>query len=89
MGNFCKKLLGRESDPTSMSEFVDKQEDNPLGIKLTYSDFDKLKVLGKGSFGEVLLVRLKANNKYYAMKILTKKKVKLHHQESHTKAKEI
>ena len=86
MGNFCKKLLGRESDPTSMSEFVDKQEDNPLGIKLSYSDFDKLKVLGKGSFGEVLLVRLKANNKYYAMKILTKKQVKLRHQESHTKA---
>ena len=86
MGNFCKKLLGRESDPTSMSEFVDKQEDNPLGIKLSYSDFDKLKVLGKGSFGEVLLVRLKANNKFYAMKILTKKQVKLRHQESHTKA---
>ena len=86
MGNFCKKLLGRESDPTSVSEFVDKQEDNPLGIKLSYSDFDKLKVLGKGSFGEVLLVRLKANNKFYAMKILTKKQVKLRHQETHTKA---
>ena len=86
MGNFCKKLLGRESDPTSVNELIDKQEDNPLGIKLSYSDFDKLKVLGKGSFGEVLLVRLKANNKFYAMKILTKKQVKLRHQEVHTKA---
>ena len=36
------------------------------------NDFEKLKVLGKGSFGEVLLVKLKANNKYYAMKIITK-----------------
>ena len=86
MGNFCKKLLGSEQDPTTVSELIDKQEDNPLGIKLSYSDFDKLKVLGKGSFGEVLLVRLKANNKFYAMKILTKKKVKLRHQEAHTKA---
>jgi serine/threonine protein kinase len=53
---------------------------------LSFNDFDKLKVLGKGSFGEVLLVKLKANNKYYAMKILTKKQVKLRHQEIHTKA---
>ena len=43
-------------------------------------------MLGKGSFGEVLLVKLKANNKYYAMKILIKKQVKLRHQEIHTKA---
>ena len=73
-------------DPTSVNEFVDKQEDNPLGIKLSFHDFEKLKVLGKGSFGEVLLVKLKANNKYYAMKILIKKQVKLRHQEVHTKA---
>ena len=84
MGNCCKKR--NELTPTSVSEFVDKQEDNPLGIKLSFHDFEKLKVLGKGSFGEVLLVKLKANNKYYAMKILVKKQVKLRHQEIHTKA---
>ena len=85
MGNCCKKrLLSSDLDHTSVSEFVDKQEDNPLGIKLTIHDFEQLKVLGKGSFGEVLLVKLKANNKYYAMKILIKKKVKLRHQEVHT-----
>ena len=83
MGNCCKK---RETDPTSMNEFMQSNEDNPLGIKLTFHHFIKLKVLGKGSFGEVLLVQLKANNKYYAMKILTKKQVKLRHQEVHTKA---
>ena len=84
MGNCCKKR-GDGNEATSMNELVDN-ESNPLGIKLTFHDFEKLKVLGKGSFGEVLLVQLKANNKYYAMKILIKKQVKLRHQEAHTKA---
>ena len=84
MGNCCKKKDGGY-DQQSVNEFVENH-DNPLGIKLTFHDFEKLKVLGKGSFGEVLLVKLKANGKYYAMKILTKKSVKLRHQETHTKA---
>ena len=83
MGNCCKK---KGVDPTTMNELIQNPDDNPLGIKLTFHDFIKLKVLGKGSFGEVLLVKLKANNKYYAMKILIKKQVKLRHQEAHTKA---
>ena len=83
MGNCCKKKDG-DYDQSSVNQFVE-QHDNPLGVKLTFHDFEKLKVLGKGSFGEVLLVKLKANNKYYAMKILTKKHVKLRHQEKHTK----
>ena len=82
MGNCCKKK--GDNDPTSVSELLDK-DSNPLGIKLSFHDFEKLKVLGKGSFGEVLLVKLKANNKYYAMKILFKKQVKMRHQEAHTK----
>ena len=38
-------------------------------------DFDRIKTLGTGSFGRVMLVQHKANKEYYAMKILDKQKV--------------
>ena len=54
-------------------------------FKLKYSDFEPLKLIGRGSFGEVLLVRLKASKKLYAMKILDKKILKQRKQQIHTK----
>ena len=54
-------------------------------FKLSYSDFEPLKLLGRGSFGEVLLVRLKANKKLYAMKVLDKNELKRRKQQIHTK----
>ena len=83
MGCCAKK---KDGTPTAMSEFLSTGDDNPLGIKLSFHDFEKLKVLGKGSFGEVLLVQYKANGKYYAMKVLLKSQVKMKHQELHTKS---
>lgn len=38
-------------------------------------DFDRIKTLGTGSFGRVMLVQHKATKEYYAMKILDKQKV--------------
>jgi serine/threonine protein kinase len=38
-------------------------------------DFDRIKTLGTGSFGRVMLVQHKASKDYYAMKILDKQKV--------------
>ena len=54
-------------------------------FKLSYSDFEPLKLLGRGSFGEVILARLKANKKLYAMKILDKENLKKRKQQIHTK----
>ena len=63
----------------------EEQNDQTLKVKVTYNDFKPLKLLGRGSFGEVLLVRLKATNKIYAMKILEKKLLKIKKQQNHTK----
>ena len=62
-----------------------EESDQTLNVKVSYSDFQPLKLLGRGSFGEVLLVRLKATGKIYAMKILDKKVLKIKKQQNHTK----
>ena len=62
-----------------------EENDQPINIKFTYNDFQPIKLLGRGSFGEVLLVRLKATGKVYAMKILDKKILKMKKQQIHTK----
>ena len=63
----------------------EQEQDQALNVKVTYNDFEPIKLLGRGSFGEVLLVRLKANKKVYAMKILNKNLLKIKKQELHTK----
>ena len=50
----------------------------------TLEDFKHLKLLGKGSFGKVVLVKNQNNNKLYAMKILDKKFIIKKNQVSHT-----
>ncbi|WKX90459.1 hypothetical protein Q1695_009367 [Nippostrongylus brasiliensis] len=47
-------------------------------------DFDRIKTLGTGSFGRVMLVKHKQTGNYYAMKILDKQKVVKLKQVEHT-----
>eukprot|EP01127_Copromyxa_protea_P015498 TRINITY_DN4467_c0_g2_i1.p1 TRINITY_DN4467_c0_g2~~TRINITY_DN4467_c0_g2_i1.p1 ORF type:complete len:421 (+),score=79.80 TRINITY_DN4467_c0_g2_i1:66-1328(+) len=49
-------------------------------------DFDLLKVIGKGSFGKVLLVRKKDTQRVFAMKILNKKIIIERNEVEHTKS---
>jgi len=50
-----------------------------------YEDFTVLKVLGKGAFGKVMLVRANDNKKIYAMKALSKKVLIERNEIVHTK----
>ncbi len=47
--------------------------------------FQLLKVLGKGAFGKVYLVRHKETSALFAMKVLNKMEVRRRNQEEHTK----
>jgi len=70
------------------SHLYNKRPSNTNTKKMKLSDFEILKLLGKGTFGKVLLVKSKSpnDNNYYAMKILQKKEVKKRKQEEHTKS---
>jgi serum/glucocorticoid-regulated kinase 2 len=54
--------------------------------KVRLEDFDLLKVLGRGSFGKVMLVQKKTDKKIFAMKILKKRAIIARNQVEHTKA---
>ncbi|KAI5095534.1 serine/threonine-protein kinase Sgk1 isoform X2 [Silurus meridionalis] len=47
------------------------------------SDFNFLKVIGKGSFGKVLLARHRGDDKFYAVKVLQKKAILKKKEEKH------
>uniref|UniRef100_A0A5S6QWV9 cAMP-dependent protein kinase catalytic subunit n=1 Tax=Trichuris muris TaxID=70415 RepID=A0A5S6QWV9_TRIMR len=78
------------SDQT-IKEFLEKAKEefkqrweNQTAETATLDDFERLKTLGTGSFGRVMLVRHKQSQQYYAMKILDKQKVVKLKQVEHT-----
>ena len=80
-----EEILNIDENTRIDDDSNNQDHDQALNVKLTYNDFEPIKLLGRGSFGEVILVRLKANKKVYAMKILNKKVLKIKKQEAHTK----
>ena len=67
------------------SSVNDNKDSELVSVKISYSDFEPLKLLGTGAFGKVLLVRYISNDKLYAMKVLSKSQLKLKKQEEHSK----
>ncbi|GAA6109978.1 RAC-gamma serine/threonine-protein kinase isoform X1, partial [Tachysurus ichikawai] len=73
--------------PTTQIEIVNEEEmDTSISHhkRKTMNDFDYLKLLGKGTFGKVILVKEKASGTYYAMKILKKEVIIAKDEVAHT-----
>uniref|UniRef100_A0A8C7K635 non-specific serine/threonine protein kinase n=2 Tax=Oncorhynchus TaxID=8016 RepID=A0A8C7K635_ONCKI len=75
-------LFGSPSDNSSMEEMEVAM--SKTRSKVTMSDFDYLKLLGKGTFGKVILVKEKATGMHYAMKILRKEVIIAKDEVAHT-----
>ncbi|WAR24075.1 KAPC1-like protein [Mya arenaria] len=75
---FFKEFLAKAKE-----EFTQKW-DHPGQNTAGLDDFDRIKTLGTGSFGRVMLVQHKTNKEYFAMKILDKQKVVKLKQVEHT-----
>lgn len=54
-------------------------------LKVCLEDFELIRVIGKGSFGKVTLVKKKTDNELYAMKVLSKPNIIKRKQVEHTK----
>nr|CAB3229242.1 serine/threonine-protein kinase MRCK alpha [Phallusia mammillata] len=68
----CNSTLRKEK---SFSGFIERAKPYAKMIKesrLQRNDFEFLKVIGRGAFGEVALVRMKENERVFAMKTLNK-----------------
>jgi serine/threonine protein kinase len=90
MGNLCQKKLqhesGREYSDSTLPTYsgISTRSDDIKRHNISKKDFEELKLIGKGSYGKVLLVRRKSTEKLYAMKIMEKSLIKLNRQEDHT-----
>nr|XP_048688331.1 cAMP-dependent protein kinase catalytic subunit alpha-like isoform X1 [Caretta caretta] len=89
MGNAATAKKGGELE--SVKEFLAKAKEdfikkweNPSQNTASLDQFDRIKTLGTGSFGRVMLVKHKETGNHYAMKILDKQKVVKLKQIEHT-----
>ena len=80
MGKICSKEI--QAPLLNGSDIRD--ENSPS--KINENDFTPIKLIGKGSYGSVFLVRFKKNNKLYAMKVLSKSLLRSQNQENNTKS---
>uniref|UniRef100_A0A3P8UKV7 Serine/threonine-protein kinase sgk-1 n=1 Tax=Cynoglossus semilaevis TaxID=244447 RepID=A0A3P8UKV7_CYNSE len=54
-----------------------------FSVRIKPSDFDYLRVIGRGSFGKVLLARHRKQGGYYAVKVLQKQAIVKHKEQRH------
>jgi len=84
MGCCCrKKKLDDLNIVVNSEHFIEKNELLEGKKVISLNDFDVLKLIGKGSYARVYLVRYKSNQKIYSMKKLNKPFIKRKKEEKH------
>ncbi|GJQ77807.1 putative protein serine threonine kinase [Trypoxylus dichotomus] len=68
----CNSSLRREKTVSDFIEFVKPVATCIKSLRLTRDDFEIIKVIGRGAFGEVCVVKMRGSDKVFAMKILNK-----------------
>ncbi|XP_014247988.1 serine/threonine-protein kinase Genghis Khan isoform X2 [Cimex lectularius] len=68
----CNSSLRREKTVSDFIEFAKPVAACVKSLRLTRDDFEVIKVIGRGAFGEVCVVKMKGSDKVFAMKILNK-----------------
>merc|ERR1719409_2565685 len=86
-----EEVEGTAATTTKAGERVDAREGTGKGArgttkKMRVEDFEPLKLIGRGAFGEVRLVRLKTTGEIFAMKKLKKSEMVRRGQVDHVKA---
>jgi len=77
--------LDADSKVSQSSRLDDKIKAAKSRPKVGVDDFDLVRVIGKGSFGKVTLVRKKSDGKLFAMKVLSKPNIVRRKQVEHTR----
>lgn len=62
----------------------DNRWKKPANYRLVFSDLERVKTLGTGAFGRVILLKHSKSGKYFAMKVLQKEKIVKLKQVEHT-----
>ncbi|VDK67278.1 unnamed protein product [Onchocerca ochengi] len=68
----CSSTLRKEKSIADFVEYVKPVVVKAKALRLCREDFEVLKVIGRGAFGEVAVVRMRNTERIYAMKILNK-----------------
>ncbi|KAM8926933.1 protein kinase C zeta type isoform 2-T2 [Pelodytes ibericus] len=70
-----RKHEARKDNSEDLKPVIDGMDGIKISQGLGLQDFDLIRVIGRGSYAKVLLVRLKKNDQAYAMKVVKKELV--------------
>lgn len=71
----CFLCVAPTPPPQALKPVIDGMDGIKISQGLGLQDFDLIRVIGRGSYAKVLLVRLKKNDQVYAMKVVKKELV--------------